>query len=144
MYDTGQFVVSCPRCGTYFSTVRSYDKVDDCDACGFRFYTFVESGAMIQADSNLLDVDFVNELKKFACKTGIAKQMVYFGSRYSDQVNSTYTMQPTEPMSASNDEERRVMRAIRRITAKGANAEVKAKGDGTYKVYLVKKELDTG
>ena len=131
------YCITCPKCGAVQQRGFETDSIMTCVNCHYEFYTFLENGLMIELPASWVeDIDFVNRMKAFVVAAGCGHGMIVYDlSGTNNSASQTGLM--------LEEEDRKTIRAIRKITRRGRDAEVRCRRDGSLAVYEVKRNIET-
>ena len=131
------YCITCPRCGAVQQRGYETDSTLICGKCHHEFYAFMEGGFQMEFPAYWTDDDaLLNRMKAFVVGLGLGHGRI----TYKPIQEPACVKEKAVPYSLQEGDAE-IVQTIRRITEKGNNAEVKRNGDGSLKVFEVKKNI---
>ena len=135
--DSHGYCIACPKCGAVQTRSYETNATMICNSCRHEFYAYLQKGLVIEIPADVLqNKDLENRMRAFALAANDA------GLYPGKDPGAYQVMEPSGKygiMTGKPDE--KILKAIRSITERGNNAEVRQKKDGTLTVYEVKKNI---
>ena len=138
----GGFCITCPRCGQVHQKGFATDSIIVCMACGYQFYAYLNRGLLIEMPaSHVGEEAILSRMRDFVIDVGKAPTATSCEHAPRDYARCLREVRSTYGIGRDSPNDQQLLRAIKRITGRGNDAEIRKKTDGSLAVYEIKKNI---
>lgn len=138
----GGFCITCPRCGQVHQRGFATDSIIVCMACGYQFYAYLNRGMLIEAPaSHVGEEEFLSRMRDFVLDVGKAPSSAAYEHIPKDYAVCLREVRSAYGTGKDSPDDKELLSAIRKITKRGNDAEIRRRTDGTLAVYEIKKNI---
>lgn len=142
MHETGVFCITCPHCGQIHQKSFATDSVIVCMNCGYEFYAYLNQAMLIETPAVYIGEEaFLSRMREFVIDVGKAPTAASCEYAQRDYVRCLREVRNTYGAGRDSPDDKQLLRAIKLITGRGNDAEIRRKPDGSLSVYEIKKNI---